>query len=535
MKQYNFAIPLECNSRSGNEIQRYKILTVTGREFVFRGLLCQGVFITQHNAFCSELQQSLIEESEAQLARELSDEERTHPTFTITSSHHSDRYLVLEKAINVRLIIDLNVDGVIQKVRLSVIHGTWGINKGRIFHRSKPNGLTLNAKGALYAWHVNSAEPVRRADNGMGRLPVLEFLNSLLHNPPQPGDPERMHPDRVRGLLKQFTEAALELRGFSAHDFREVWARFEEEQNPRNLLAMLRQPALSQLGLTDLTLPRKVGARLATVRGARETLSVLIGDGYTKAFKATLRTSSVPLSLTHALRDILSPFEIERILSKSPPKKSQSNLHDLAQLKDLRVLYPSDRAFANMLIQTLKECVHFVNLKETITDVFRMLEQLARPVPPGDTSLFSYHDALSVALQRQAVELHEFSYLDEVRERFERQVGDLAFRLPRTNWELFEVGRQMRHCVGSYAPQIISGRSLIVVGRGADGKAVACVEIAPQKQQVVQYKLNHNQRPFGEALEVAYTYCQHAKLKPGTSDLPARETQTQRLPLLSAA
>jgi len=523
MNPYNFVS--SHNTTSDDTL--YTVHTALGRRLEFRGNLLDNAPLS----LSKEQSWGDYAGSAQALEALLNVDERTRPTLVgprsgpDTSAASATGSVLLEHITSVRCWNNLtgeDPEGNHKKtLRLSVATSKWGLRAGALYYRVWRRGYTLSRAGALYEWQAGTSGWVRRVDNARSRSSLAQELKVLLSGAPDPDLPTLSTSLSVGNALREFCAAALELRGFSSFDCTEVWARFEREHSVPNLLAMLRQPALAPLSLESLVLPRATGTRLRSAQGRRETLFALMGPGFSREFRATAQESQGHLVLAHALRGTLTPGQIEGLVQGLEPQQPHLGLHSFAELRRLRALYPSEAAFVTMLRKTLAGKQKLWRLEDTLRDTLSMHGQLGKPPKPGKGDLQSYHDALTQALEQQQSGLQELHYPEVMHKQLEHSLDDVSFTLARSNFELSEVGRAMGHCVGSYFTRVQSGQSLIVIARGPDGTALACLDIEPLSRRVRQYKLRHNHTPKGAALSLALKYCALAKVKPSSADLQA--------------
>ncbi len=517
MNPYNFVSSQKITSND----TLYTVYTALGRKLEFRGNLLENAPLSLSKeqswgdyACCARALEAL-----------LSVDERTRPTFVGPESRLTTGAVLLEHISTVRCWNNLTQEdlgsGHKKTLRLSVATSKWGLRAGTLYYQVWRRGYTLSTLGALFEWQAGKSGWVRRVDNGLSRSRLAQELKALLLRTPDPDLPTVASSLSVRDALREFCAAALELRGFSSFDCAEVWTRFEREHSVPNLLAMLRQPALAPLSLESLVLPRATGTRLRSAWGRRETLSALMGPGFSREFRGKLQESQGHLVLAHALRGVLSPGQIEGLVQGIEPQQPHLGLHSFAALPQLRALYPSEAAFVTMLKKTLAGKQKLWRLEDTLRDTLSMHAQLGNPPEPGKGDLQSYHDALTRTLEQQQSGLQELHYPEVVHKQLEHSLDDVSFTLARSNFELSEVGRAMGHCVASYFTQVQSGKSLIVIARGPDGTALACLDIEPLSRRVRQYKLRHNHTPKGAALSLALKYCALARVQPSSADLQA--------------
>ena len=67
-----------------------------------------------------------------------------------------------------------------------------------------------------------------------------------------------------------------------------------------------------------------------------------------------------------------------------------------------------------------------------------------------------------------------------------------TFCKPTTTHEIVSVGRQMNHCVGSYADMVVQSKVEIVTATDTSGKPLVCIEI--KNKEIRQAKLSNNRK-----------------------------------------
>ena len=139
-----------------------------------------------------------------------------------------------------------------------------------------------------------------------------------------------------------------------------------------------------------------------------------------------------------------------------------------------------------------------------VRDTLRMLGLLGRASyaelhqhPPKIRDL---HDAL-VAL-RHKEEHPDYAFDNEIapiRRRLAMQQDRIQFFLPECSRALYDAGKTLHNCVGSYAQKVRKGETHIVLMSDERGKLVACIEVADSA--IKQAKLDRNQ-PVSKRPEV---------------------------------
>lgn len=106
------------------------------------------------------------------------------------------------------------------------------------------------------------------------------------------------------------------------------------------------------------------------------------------------------------------------------------------------------------------------------------------------------HDSLSVSYRKLEYPDSELRYETE-KEKYEKTVDGYEFKLPRTRYELIEIGESMHNCVAMYRHSVEAGTSTIVTA-AKNSRLEMCIEI--RNSVVVQARGNCNESLTEEQL-----------------------------------
>lgn len=130
----------------------------------------------------------------------------------------------------------------------------------------------------------------------------------------------------------------------------------------------------------------------------------------------------------------------------------------------------------------------------TFNDSVRMYTALPDRLRPekANGSLKDIHDALVVIDRKWRFGNREIRYSD-VERSFEMDCGDYTFRLAKDTDSLYDIGKAMGICVGSYSNEAVAKRCTILTMQKAE-KYIACIElhVANKKAYMRQLKSKYN-------------------------------------------
>ena len=145
------------------------------------------------------------------------------------------------------------------------------------------------------------------------------------------------------------------------------------------------------------------------------------------------------------------------------------------------------------------------------------------------------HDTL-VALRNK--EKHpDYTFDNEtapIRRRLAMQQDRIQFFLPECSRVLYDAGKTLHNCVGTYAQSVRKGETNIVLMSDDRGKLVACIEVADGR--IKQAKLDCNQpvskRPevnaeiiaWADQVGITYSRCEDIDARPQVTETAAAMT-----------
>ena len=126
-----------------------------------------------------------------------------------------------------------------------------------------------------------------------------------------------------------------------------------------------------------------------------------------------------------------------------------------------------------------------------LADCLRLFEQI------GDVDLNlrgvrlrDLHDHLTKQQWLQRHENIKFNVPEHIIRRMAMQTDRLKFFLPKESMDLFEAGKSLHNCVGSYGQSVGNNQKWIVLAADDKGKLTGCLEILGD--QLIQAKLDYN-------------------------------------------
>lgn len=173
------------------------------------------------------------------------------------------------------------------------------------------------------------------------------------------------------------------------------------------------------------------------------------------------------------------------------------------------------------------------SLEELISDTIKMLERIegidettvdfgvenkANFHKRKFKSIQDLHDAATKLFYSLSTDDVPFEY-DDVAKQRNMMIKDFEFFLPKSSAELRLIGDMMKHCVGSYDEQILSGEVHIVVVK-KDDDYVLCLELKGNELLQCKKKYNGLIHPAdGELVTALQDYMQQQSLQVKTQDL----------------
>ena len=146
--------------------------------------------------------------------------------------------------------------------------------------------------------------------------------------------------------------------------------------------------------------------------------------------------------------------------------------------------------------------------------MFSTLPESARPENVGN--LKELHDALSVADRKIRFGNREIEYTD-VEKALEMDCGEYSFRLPKDTDSLYNIGKALSICVGSYGRDALAKRCTIMTMQKAD-KYVACIELRVSKKNVHMVQLKSRFNHTVQEIEPVIKWVANANVDPQCSD-----------------
>lgn len=143
---------------------------------------------------------------------------------------------------------------------------------------------------------------------------------------------------------------------------------------------------------------------------------------------------------------------------------------------------------ANSIYQFIKSA--FDNESYLLTDSARMYNALANvnyELPANTGTLKELHDALSALNNKRRFSNLQIEYSDAEKE-LEMDLDGYSFRLPKDTDSLYDIGRALNICVGSYGRRA-AAKSCTIVTMSKDDKYVACIELKASKKDIVMHQL----------------------------------------------
>jgi hypothetical protein len=143
---------------------------------------------------------------------------------------------------------------------------------------------------------------------------------------------------------------------------------------------------------------------------------------------------------------------------------------------------------ASSIYQFIKSV--FDNQAYLLDDSARMYNALASvnyELPANVGTLKELHDALSALNNKRRFSNLQIEYSDEEKE-LEMDLDGYSFRLPKDTDSLYDIGRALNICVGSYGRRAAAKRCTIVT-MSKDDKYVACIELKANKKDIVMHQL----------------------------------------------
>jgi hypothetical protein len=149
-----------------------------------------------------------------------------------------------------------------------------------------------------------------------------------------------------------------------------------------------------------------------------------------------------------------------------------------------------------------------------------VMNDLKKNGPPLDSEIgFVGQNGKSMMQNRTPAEIHDefvkkttslgkdnivnvsYEYSKEQKERFNRDIDDVHFRLAKDTYDLIRTGEQMHICVGGagYDNQVQRGSCIICIVENKAREKVGCIELSPSGDSVRQFKSPHNgsmQEPY---------------------------------------
>lgn len=157
-----------------------------------------------------------------------------------------------------------------------------------------------------------------------------------------------------------------------------------------------------------------------------------------------------------------------------------------------------------------------------ISDTYRMESQLS------DENREAYkhiklseegHQWLNTAIYEQMHKDYDLAIPEEIRRRFEMQVGTLRLFMPNTHFQMRDAGEYLHNCVGTYAGRVLSQECMIVFVSDDVGKLVAAIEV--RDGRVVQAKLKFNKPVCQDPVvnQQIIDWARSVKVEIGTADV----------------
>lgn len=167
------------------------------------------------------------------------------------------------------------------------------------------------------------------------------------------------------------------------------------------------------------------------------------------------------------------------------------------------------------------EPTNFNTLSEKQKQLFESIQKQFGKV----TKIKKFHDELSIVCDKLVMDYKEFEYKKEVIERYTWKKNSYEFKMPKNNFELIDIGKEMKHCVGSYAEEILYNGKYIV-NLYKNGESVITMEIeegyGDDHAYILQAKKKYNKnikQEEKELIKVISDYIKRAKLNVDTNDL----------------
>jgi hypothetical protein len=143
-----------------------------------------------------------------------------------------------------------------------------------------------------------------------------------------------------------------------------------------------------------------------------------------------------------------------------------------------------------------------------LCDGARMFKELEGVLPVDfdrSGSVKDIHDRLSALLAQHRFGNRVIKYTP-IELQLAGNCGDFTFELPKDTDSLYEIGKALRICVGSYGADAFHKRCIIVT-MNKDDKYVACIELRKKKNGLQMYQLkgkfNHTVTEVGPVTEWA--------------------------------
>lgn len=129
---------------------------------------------------------------------------------------------------------------------------------------------------------------------------------------------------------------------------------------------------------------------------------------------------------------------------------------------------------------------------DTASMLSTMSDDLKRKFLAVKPSILAAHDWLAEAQWKENHKMIPFDLSNPLCRRLAMQSGRIKFFLPHTSFDLYDAGKKLKNCVGSYVDRVINNESQIVLVSDDKGKLVICIEVSSNKQNLVQAKLFGN-------------------------------------------